>query len=172
MNSVVGVQFVLVHENEVKFFISFDLYVHCHECLTDLKFIHSFLLKLWMTWYGYLSTGLEALLTFMIATDGICCNFFQVLSQRTCSCFRRTATANLFDLRWSSHKLLSPLNDKLFSTYSGSEIYSSKRRSRGPVMAAKKASEGTKLHFICRCNTVVFYFLGIMTVLLLEILKG
>lgn len=39
-------------------------------------------------------------------------------------------------------------------------------------MAAKKASEGTKLHFICRCNTVVFYFLGIMTVLLLEILKG
>ncbi|XP_044487178.1 isoleucine--tRNA ligase, chloroplastic/mitochondrial isoform X2 [Mangifera indica] len=69
---------------------------------------------------------------------------YTVLSQRTCSSFRRTACIKLFDFRGSSsRRAFSFLNMTRYSTYSGDEFSSSsKRRSRGPVMAAKKAAEG------------------------------
>ncbi|KAE9455246.1 hypothetical protein C3L33_12887, partial [Rhododendron williamsianum] len=54
----------------------------------------------------------------------------QVLLLRTCSSFRKTPSISLLCFRRS---------------YSSDEFhYSSKRRARGPVMAAKKASEGAK----------------------------
>lgn len=68
----------------------------------------------------------------------------QVLSRRTCSSFRKKASVNLFDSRGSSSlKFLSFLNVTCYSICSGDEFCSSsKRRSRGPVLAAKKAAEG------------------------------
>ncbi|KAG5555048.1 hypothetical protein RHGRI_012551 [Rhododendron griersonianum] len=54
----------------------------------------------------------------------------KVLLLRTCSSFRKTPSISLLCFRRS---------------YSSDEFhYSSKRRARGPVMAAKKASEGAK----------------------------
>ncbi|KAK6913771.1 Zinc finger, FPG/IleRS-type [Dillenia turbinata] len=71
---------------------------------------------------------------------------YRVLSQRTCSCFRETNPVSLFNLRRKySVKVLTYLNMAHYSTGSSDEFFfSSKRRSRGPVMAAKKASEGLK----------------------------
>ncbi|XP_047310056.1 isoleucine--tRNA ligase, chloroplastic/mitochondrial [Impatiens glandulifera] len=69
----------------------------------------------------------------------------RVLSLRTCSSLRRTASiSSLCFRRSSSVGLLSTLNLAYYSTYPESDICSSKRRSRGPTMAAKKASEGVK----------------------------
>ncbi|THG12766.1 hypothetical protein TEA_028985 [Camellia sinensis var. sinensis] len=69
-----------------------------------------------------------------------------VLSLRTCSSLRNTTSINLLYFRRSSSvKVLSLLNLACYSTYSSDKsCSSSKRRSRGPVMAAKKASEGAK----------------------------
>uniref|UniRef100_A0A2N9IBL3 isoleucine--tRNA ligase n=1 Tax=Fagus sylvatica TaxID=28930 RepID=A0A2N9IBL3_FAGSY len=71
---------------------------------------------------------------------------YKVLSQRTCSSFRKTTSVSLFYLRGSpSVKVFSLLNMTHYTTGSSDEFCSSsKRRSRGPVMAAKKASEGAK----------------------------
>ncbi|KAK9287720.1 hypothetical protein L1049_016159 [Liquidambar formosana] len=71
---------------------------------------------------------------------------YRALSQRTCSSFRKTTSVRLFYFRGSSSvKVFSLLNVTHYSTDSGDEFFSSsKRRSRGPVMAAKKASEGAK----------------------------
>ncbi|GFZ14016.1 tRNA synthetase class I (I, L, M and V) family protein [Actinidia rufa] len=68
------------------------------------------------------------------------------MSLRTCSSFRKTTSISLLCFRRSSSvKVLSLLNVAFYSTSSSDEFYSSsKRRSRGPVMAAKKASEGAK----------------------------
>jgi hypothetical protein len=96
--------------------------------------------------------------------------FVQVLSQRTCSSFRKTTSVSLFYLRGSpSVKVFSLLNMTHYTTGSSDEFCSSsKRRSRGPVMAAKKASEGVYnsliilvgIHYVSfsfegqRCNTI------------------
>ncbi|KAL4642936.1 hypothetical protein ACB092_02G055700 [Castanea dentata] len=70
---------------------------------------------------------------------------YKVLSQRTCSSFRESTSIKLFYFRGSpSAKAFSLLNLTHYATGSGEFCSSSKRRSRGPVMAAKKASEGAK----------------------------
>ncbi|KAK7842393.1 isoleucine--trna ligase [Quercus suber] len=70
---------------------------------------------------------------------------YKVLSQRTCSSFRKSTSIKLFYFRGSpSAKAFSLLNLTHYTTGSGEFCSSSKRRSRGPVMAAKKASEGAK----------------------------
>ncbi|XP_059632729.1 isoleucine--tRNA ligase, chloroplastic/mitochondrial [Cornus florida] len=71
---------------------------------------------------------------------------YRVISLRTCSSFGKSTPTNLFYFRRSSSvKVFSLLNLTYYSTDSSSEFCSSsKRRSRGPVMAAKKASEGAK----------------------------
>ncbi|PRQ39187.1 putative isoleucine--tRNA ligase [Rosa chinensis] len=71
---------------------------------------------------------------------------YKVLSQRTRSTFRGTASVGLFYFRGrSSAKEFSLFNITHYSTHSSDEFASSsKRRSRGPVMAAKKAAEGGK----------------------------
>ncbi|KAH0992933.1 hypothetical protein GBA52_004416 [Prunus armeniaca] len=71
---------------------------------------------------------------------------YRVLSQRTCSSFRSTASVGLFYFRdRSSVKVFSLFHMAHHSSYSNDEFASSsKRRSRGPVMAAKKAAEGAK----------------------------
>ncbi|XP_039166993.1 isoleucine--tRNA ligase, chloroplastic/mitochondrial-like isoform X1 [Eucalyptus grandis] len=70
----------------------------------------------------------------------------QVLTQRTCSCLGKTASVNkLFYLRGSSSLEDFSLLGKLrFCSFSSTDVPSLKRRSRGPVMAAKKAAEGGK----------------------------
>ncbi|KAK6138921.1 hypothetical protein DH2020_027336 [Rehmannia glutinosa] len=70
----------------------------------------------------------------------------QALSLRDCSSFRNTTAVSLLRLRRSSSaKVLSLLHVTCYSTCSGIEYCSSsKRRSRGPVMAAKGKSEGEK----------------------------
>lgn len=69
---------------------------------------------------------------------------YRVLSQRTCLSFRKTPSVT-FSYGGSSVRGFSLLNMTNYSTYSNDEVCSSsKRRSRGPVMAAKKASEGVK----------------------------
>ncbi|KAK4586714.1 hypothetical protein RGQ29_023756 [Quercus rubra] len=70
---------------------------------------------------------------------------YKVLSQRTCSSFRKSTSIKLFYFRGSpSAKAFSLLNLTHYTTGSGEFCSSSKRRSRGPVMAAKKGSEGAK----------------------------
>ncbi|KAM1720253.1 hypothetical protein ACFX12_021955 [Malus domestica] len=71
---------------------------------------------------------------------------YRVLSQRTCSSFRSTASVGLFYFRdRSSVKVFSLFNMAHYSAFSNDEFgSSSKRRSRGPVMAAKKVAEGKK----------------------------
>ncbi|KAF8401487.1 hypothetical protein HHK36_012427 [Tetracentron sinense] len=71
---------------------------------------------------------------------------YRVLSQRTCSSVSKTTAVSVFNFRNSSlDKVFPLLNITHYSTYSGEKSGSiSKRRSRGPVMAAKKASEGAK----------------------------
>ncbi|XP_022721152.1 isoleucine--tRNA ligase, chloroplastic/mitochondrial isoform X3 [Durio zibethinus] len=68
----------------------------------------------------------------------------RVLSQRAGSSLRKTTSVDLIYFRESSSvKVFSFLNIARYSSYSGEEfVGSSKRRSRGPVMAAKKASQG------------------------------
>ncbi|XAR68415.1 Isoleucine--tRNA ligase [Bertholletia excelsa] len=69
----------------------------------------------------------------------------RVLLPRTCSSLRTTSISLMYFGRSSSVKVFSLLNMACYSIYSNGENYpSSKRRSRGPVMAAKKASEGAK----------------------------
>ncbi|KAK6930167.1 Methionyl/Valyl/Leucyl/Isoleucyl-tRNA synthetase, anticodon-binding [Dillenia turbinata] len=81
----------------------------------------------------------------LVAAVDLLCSL-QVLSERTCSCFREANTVRLYNLRRKySVKLLAFLNMSRYSTDSTDEfILSSKQRSRGPVMAAKNASEGAK----------------------------
>ncbi|XP_039166994.1 isoleucine--tRNA ligase, chloroplastic/mitochondrial-like isoform X2 [Eucalyptus grandis] len=71
---------------------------------------------------------------------------YKVLTQRTCSCLGKTASVNkLFYLRGSSSLEDFSLLGKLrFCSFSSTDVPSLKRRSRGPVMAAKKAAEGGK----------------------------
>ncbi|KAA8548941.1 hypothetical protein F0562_000625 [Nyssa sinensis] len=71
---------------------------------------------------------------------------YRVMLLRTCSPFGKPTSASLFYFRRSSSvKVLSLLNTTYYSTYSNYEFCSSsKRRSRGPVMAAKKTPEGAK----------------------------
>ncbi|PPR92760.1 hypothetical protein GOBAR_AA27916 [Gossypium barbadense] len=71
---------------------------------------------------------------------------YGVLSQRAGSSIRKTTSVNLLYFRGSSSvRVFSFLNIARYSSCSGEEFYSSsKRRSRGPVMAAKKASQGQK----------------------------
>ncbi|CAI0431624.1 unnamed protein product [Linum tenue] len=67
---------------------------------------------------------------------------YKVLSHKN---FGTATSERLLHLRRrSSRKFFSFLNTSQFSTYPTEEFTSSKRRSRGPVMAAKKASEGEK----------------------------
>ncbi|XP_010248472.1 PREDICTED: isoleucine--tRNA ligase, chloroplastic/mitochondrial isoform X2 [Nelumbo nucifera] len=67
-----------------------------------------------------------------------------VFSQRACFSRSRSTALSIFCFRSSLDKV-SQLNVKCYSTSSYGEFDSvSRRRSRGPVMAAKKASEGTK----------------------------
>ncbi|PIA61466.1 hypothetical protein AQUCO_00300755v1 [Aquilegia coerulea] len=72
----------------------------------------------------------------------------KVLSQRTCSTLGKTASVELFCLRSRYLNLSNNIpffNMRYCSTSSFEESSSvSKRRSRGPVMAAKKAAEGKK----------------------------
>ncbi|XP_057956908.1 isoleucine--tRNA ligase, chloroplastic/mitochondrial [Malania oleifera] len=71
---------------------------------------------------------------------------YTVLLQRTCPSFRKTTSISLFYIRRSSSaSVFSLLNTYHYSTYSSNEFYSSsKRRSRGPVIAAKKTAAGMK----------------------------
>ncbi|CDO98870.1 unnamed protein product [Coffea canephora] len=74
---------------------------------------------------------------------------YKVILLKNCPSFRKTPPVSFLYLRKCSSSqvlsLLSLLNVRHYSTYPGPEICSSaKRRSRGPVMAAKKASEGLK----------------------------
>ncbi|KAG6668104.1 isoleucine--tRNA ligase, chloroplastic/mitochondrial [Carya illinoinensis] len=71
---------------------------------------------------------------------------YMVLSRSTCTSLRKTTSVGLSNFRGStSVKVLSLLNVTRHHTCSSGEFCSSsKRRSRGPVMAAKKASEGAK----------------------------
>ncbi|TYI64556.1 hypothetical protein E1A91_D09G096900v1 [Gossypium mustelinum] len=71
---------------------------------------------------------------------------YRVLSQRAGSSLRKTTSVNLLYFRGSSSvRVFSFVNIARYSSCSGEEFYSSsKRRSRGPVMAAKKASQGQK----------------------------
>ncbi|GAV74906.1 tRNA-synt_1 domain-containing protein/zf-FPG_IleRS domain-containing protein/Anticodon_1 domain-containing protein [Cephalotus follicularis] len=69
----------------------------------------------------------------------------RILSQRSCSSFTKTTSVSLCQIRGSSSvEVFSFLNMKHYSTSSTDEFSSSKRRSRGPVMQAKKSSEGGK----------------------------
>lgn len=69
---------------------------------------------------------------------------FRALPLRNCSSFRNTSVVSLLHLRrCSSAKVLSLLHVTCYSSSTGTEYCSSsKRRSRGPVMAAKGKSEG------------------------------
>lgn len=65
-----------------------------------------------------------------------------LLSHRTCTSLRKTSF-HLLCFRGNPSRVLSFLNVSHYSTDSPQEFYSSsKRRARGPVMAAKKASQG------------------------------
>ncbi|KAL5785224.1 hypothetical protein ACOSQ2_007616 [Xanthoceras sorbifolium] len=99
----------------------------------------SFFIKSFAT-NSSVSTPREATIAMMQTSS------YRVLSHRNCSSFRKTASINAFQFRGSSSaKVFSFLNVRHCSTYSGDEVCSSsKRRSRGPLMAAKKASEGEK----------------------------
>ncbi|XP_010547028.1 PREDICTED: isoleucine--tRNA ligase, chloroplastic/mitochondrial [Tarenaya hassleriana] len=71
---------------------------------------------------------------------------YRILSYKTCSNLRRTTPSNGFLSKGrSSTKVFSFLYVSQYSTQPNNEFgHSSKRRSRGPVMAAKKAAEGEK----------------------------
>ncbi|KAK3189686.1 hypothetical protein Dsin_029247 [Dipteronia sinensis] len=99
----------------------------------------SFFLKSFAT-NSSVSTPREATIAMMQTSS------YRVLSQRSCSSFRKNESINVFQFRGSSSaKVFSFLNMRHYSTYSSDEVgSSSKRRSRGPLMAAKKASEGEK----------------------------
>ncbi|KAG5101339.1 hypothetical protein JHK84_046308 [Glycine max] len=70
---------------------------------------------------------------------------YRVLLRTACSSSRRTNSIDLF-YSWgiSSVKVVPFSNISNYCTYSRDNICASKRRSRGPVMAGKKASEGIK----------------------------
>ncbi|BAT77131.1 hypothetical protein VIGAN_01522200 [Vigna angularis var. angularis] len=70
---------------------------------------------------------------------------YKVLLRTACSSSRGTNSVGLFYSRGiSSVKVVSITNVSNYCSYSRDNICSSKRRSRGPVMAGKKASEGVK----------------------------
>ncbi|WCJ23497.1 Isoleucine--tRNA ligase [Euphorbia peplus] len=66
----------------------------------------------------------------------------RALSRRTCTSFGNVSSVNLFYYRGtSSVKFFSFFNTTRYCTHSGNEFGSSKRRARGPVMAAKKGEK-------------------------------
>lgn len=70
-------------------------------------------------------------------------SYFQVLSQRISSTLRRSYISSFRFRGSSSAKVFTFLTVTRYSTYLNDEFPpSSKRRSRGPIMAAKKASKG------------------------------
>lgn len=71
---------------------------------------------------------------------------YKLWSLKGCSSLRKTTSVSLLNLRSSSSvRVFSLMNMSRYSTYSnGDSCPSAKRRSRGPVMAAKKRSEGAK----------------------------
>ncbi|GMH18782.1 hypothetical protein Nepgr_020623 [Nepenthes gracilis] len=71
---------------------------------------------------------------------------YKVLSQGNCWNFRGATCVSLFNFRRSSSIKLFPLANTLSyqACSSGDSFHPSKRRSRGPVMAAKKTAEGAK----------------------------
>lgn len=72
---------------------------------------------------------------------------YKAMSLRSFSSFRKAPSTEIFNSRRSSSaNFLAFLNMTYYSTTASNELYpSSKRRSRGPVMAAKKASKGEKM---------------------------
>lgn len=87
-----------------------------------------------------------------------CFVYVQVLSQRTASSFRSMNSVSLLYLRGSSSvHVPSLLKTATYSSYS-SDNSSSKRRSRGPVMAAKKASEGIYCAILYNYKIVIIPF--------------
>ncbi|XP_022137948.1 isoleucine--tRNA ligase, chloroplastic/mitochondrial [Momordica charantia] len=74
----------------------------------------------------------------------ICSSPYRVLSQRISASLRRSSISSFSFRGSSSAKLFSFLRVTHYSTYLNDEFpFSSKRRSRGPVMAARKASKET-----------------------------
>ncbi|KAH0733045.1 hypothetical protein KY285_004363 [Solanum tuberosum] len=71
---------------------------------------------------------------------------YKLWSLKSCSSLRETTSVSLLNLRSSSSaRVFSLMNMTRYSTYSNDDSCpSGKRRSRGPVMAAKKRSEGAK----------------------------
>ncbi|KAJ8565936.1 hypothetical protein K7X08_008512 [Anisodus acutangulus] len=71
---------------------------------------------------------------------------YKLWSLKSCSSLRETTSVSLLNLRSSSSaRVFSLMNMTRYSTYSNDDSCpSSKRRSRGPIMAAKKRSEGAK----------------------------
>ncbi|KAG5628088.1 hypothetical protein H5410_013306 [Solanum commersonii] len=71
---------------------------------------------------------------------------YKLWSLKSCSSLRETTSVSLLNLRSSSSaRVFSLMNMTHYSTYSNDDSCpSGKRRSRGPVMAAKKRSEGAK----------------------------
>ncbi|XP_075113291.1 isoleucine--tRNA ligase, chloroplastic/mitochondrial isoform X1 [Nicotiana tabacum] len=71
---------------------------------------------------------------------------YKLWSLKSCSSLRETTSVSLLNLRSSSSaRVFSLMNMTRYSTYSNNDSFpSTKRRSRGPMMAAKKRSEGTK----------------------------
>jgi len=79
-----------------------------------------------------------------------------VLLRAACSSSRRTNSVGLFHSRGiSSVKVASISHVSYYCTCSRDNLCSSKRRSRGPVMAGKKASEGS-LFAISHCFVLLF----------------
>ncbi|KAM3265759.1 isoleucine-tRNA ligase, chloroplastic/mitochondrial [Capsicum annuum] len=71
---------------------------------------------------------------------------YKLWSLKNCSSLRETSSVSLLNLRSSSSaRVFSLINMTRYSTYSNDDSRpSGKRRSRGPIMAAKKRAEGAK----------------------------
>lgn len=82
--------------------------------------------------------------------------FAQLWSLKSCSSLREPTSVSLLNLRSSSSaRVFSLMNMTRYSTYSNDDSCpSGKRRSRGPVMAAKKRSEGRECDLTLLDNMV------------------
>ncbi|KAF7837821.1 isoleucine--tRNA ligase, chloroplastic/mitochondrial [Senna tora] len=70
---------------------------------------------------------------------------YRAFSRTAYTTSRRSNSIGLFYSRGiSSVKVVSVSNMSNYCTHSGNQVCSSKRRARGPIMAGKKAAEGTK----------------------------
>lgn len=123
-------------------------------------------LILYIWWFdGLLSLSLSPVITCntmvlsSLYLSLICFLTSQVLLRTACSSSRRTNSIDLFYSRHiSSVKVVSFSNMSNYCTNSGDNISSSKRRSRGPVMAGMKASEGS-MFVISHCFVLLFNLL-------------